>query len=399
MIKTNINPNLNAFQHNINFKKLAEDLKAKNIDNAEKKDIEAEHDPKLYDSIHKAHDEVLPSDLRTKFRVNVNQASSLPEYAVRGLKGDPDANFFEFLQLAKIPYYVGGPVLAWCFAAGGKAAKEVTRQKAVGVGLFYLAAIMAGKAVNIPVKMFRGVDLDQSYKKIVRLRTRTPDGLSPMRKEYHKVYESIDFTYLDLLRQGEDKAIQNHRIVNRTFDSIASKMGFSKSLNDSDSAVKPNIKKLIIMSRAWKYALTVPYAALAIGLSSQDSWKTLGNNLKGDFIRNSLVNKQGISPLKNILFRAKGAGLTLKGHLWNTFKSSAKDFWNGKGAAGIGKYFGKITMIGALAATLVANWTILKNSSLKGEDVLDAAKYPDAIKEKRHNLIHNAFDVIGKTRV
>ncbi|OGI21777.1 MAG: hypothetical protein A2287_08490 [Candidatus Melainabacteria bacterium RIFOXYA12_FULL_32_12] len=401
MIKTDRTNNLSPSQQNIYFKKLAADLKANKANQPEAVktcEMDVSLDSKIYDSINKAHDEILPTDIKTKTRVNITQALSLPEYAVRGLKGDPDANFFEFLQLAKIPYYVGGPILALCFAAGGDAAKAITRQKAVGVGLFYLAAMLASKAINVPVKMFTGVDLDQSYKKIVRLRTKSPDGLSPMRKEYHKVFESTDFTYFDLLRHGEDKAAHNHRIINKNFNDIAKKMGINHNLNDSDSTVKPNVKKLIIMSRAWKYALTIPYAALAIGLSMQDSWKNLGNQLKNDFVRNALTSKQGMSPLENTWFRIKGAGLTLKGQFWNTLKNSVKDFWNGTGAKGITKYYGKAAVISAITATLLANWSILRAGSLKDKKSVDVSKFPDAIQEKRKNLMKNAFDIVGKSR-
>ena len=117
-------------------------------------------------------DELLPNDRITKVKTGVKQASKLPKYAVEGLKGNEDANFFEFLQLGKIPYWVGGLVLVGCFAAGGKSSIPLAKQKAAGVLLYYLAAMAAKALINKPVKFFKGVDLNRKYDDHVSLQQR-----------------------------------------------------------------------------------------------------------------------------------------------------------------------------------------------------------------------------------
>ncbi|MCK7504617.1 MAG: hypothetical protein MZV70_11380 [Desulfobacterales bacterium] len=56
-------------------------------------------------------------------------------------------------------------------------------------------------------------------------------------------------------------------------------MGAKDDLNDSDSAVKPYSRQLIVMSRAFKYALIAPLAALAIGIGSHSRFEDYGAGL------------------------------------------------------------------------------------------------------------------------
>ena len=62
-----------------------------------------------------ADDKLLSTDALTSLKINAKQISQLPDYAYRGLKGDPDADFHEFIQLGKIPYVVGQPMLVAMF--------------------------------------------------------------------------------------------------------------------------------------------------------------------------------------------------------------------------------------------------------------------------------------------
>ena len=93
----------------------------------------------------------------------------------RGLAGAPSFTFFEFLQTAKFPFYVGGPILAALFYAGVKkdnmkaagAAQKVAKHMALGVGLYYVGAGLARYIINKTVKASRGFDLNQPYAKAV----------------------------------------------------------------------------------------------------------------------------------------------------------------------------------------------------------------------------------------
>ena len=68
MIKTDRTNNLSPSQQNIYFKKLAADLKANKANQPEAVktcEMDVSLDSKIYDSINKAHDEILPTDIKS----------------------------------------------------------------------------------------------------------------------------------------------------------------------------------------------------------------------------------------------------------------------------------------------------------------------------------------------
>ncbi len=341
-----------------------------------KKDKSGPLNPEYYDFIMAngkiikvdKHDEVLPESWNSQFKAGVKQASQLPQYAVNGLKGDKNANFFEFLQLGKIPYWVGGAVLAWCFAAGGEKSKFFTKQKAVGIGLYYVGAMAAKALIDGPVKFFKGVNLNRKYKDIVALATESKDGHSEKKTEYHGVYESIDFTRWDLLYNEDSKAAKDPNHVNSEYDKIALNMGLAKDLNDPDSTVKPYVKKLIVASRAWKSALIVPMAMLAAGLSTSDVWKNLGRNLDQDkgSVRNSI--KLATPKLSKLVTGIKGYAGIAKNHFVEPLKKSFADLWSG---AKMNKFMGRAAIIAPIASVILANLNIIRLSYLKEDKYID----------------------------
>ena len=66
----------------------------------------------------KEHDKVRKTDFITKTKIGIDTALNIPGYAYRGMKGDPDFNFYEYLKVSKIPYYIGGLGLAGVCLAG-----------------------------------------------------------------------------------------------------------------------------------------------------------------------------------------------------------------------------------------------------------------------------------------
>ena len=140
-------------------------------------------------------------------KISVNKALDIPlVHFPRGLGGAPDYTFFEFLQTAKFPYYVGGPILAALFYAGVKkdslkssvAAKAVAKRMATGVALYYAGAALAKSIVNTTTKLVRGVDLKHPYAKAISTST-NQTGVFKKDVEYHSAYESTEFTRTDLL--------------------------------------------------------------------------------------------------------------------------------------------------------------------------------------------------------
>lgn len=318
--------------------------------------------------VEKEDDEILPSGTLTNLEVGARQAINLPTYAYRGLKGDPDANFHEAMQLSKIPYYLGGPVLVWTFRVGEGHPLKITKQKGVGVLLYYLGIMAANESINLPVKLLRGVDLNQKYIDLVDIRPDDPAGTTKRKTEYHEVFENIDFTRWDLLYNKSIETAKNPELINENYDRIAKKMGLGENLTDSDSAVQPYIQKLIVMSKAWKYFLAVPFVGLAIGLSSQDVWKNWNFSDFKNGVSRAFGNKSGgTGILKGTAMTSKMLGNALKEAAYSPLKTSLIDFWAGKGVGGIGKYAGKFVILATILSVLAANITILRATQAKNK--------------------------------
>ncbi len=348
-IKYNFNPNLN---------KTKDELDIKNKDT------------------HAHHDQIMSSDILTKLKADMKNASSLPDYAKRGLKGDPDSNFFEYLSLGNIPYYIGGPVLTSMFLMGATdnnlQAKASAIKKAkhigVGVGLYYLASSLANKLIDVPVKIFRGIDLNHPYKDVVDCRAIDKKGYSPTKTEYHKVFESIDFTRWDLMhdeKYPKDFKPKDYNVINKEFNKLSKKFGINDDAKDSDSVLKPYIKKLIIASRAFKYALTIPLVTLGVGLAAQKPWGDLGKGLKSEIGR-------ALTPSSNLSLK-KRTDLSVnlfKKHLAKPMVDSFKSLW--KGHSPTSRFLGKATIISSIAAPILANLKILHLTNAKNDKIIDA---------------------------
>lgn len=309
------------------------------------------------------HDTIIKSTPWNKFKVDVEKTANIPlVHFPRGLGGAPDYTFFEFLQTAKFPFYVGGPVLAALFYAGvkydnfqsAKAAKNVAKHMALGVGLYYLGAMAAKSLINTTVKLSRGIDLEQPYRKIIPTST-NQTGAFKKDVEYHKVFESVDFTRWDLLyEKGE-----NTDEINKKYNKLARKYGLDdSSLNDSDSTLKPLIKKTIVMARAWQYALTALFVSMGIGMANQKAWET--DSLHGfkEHVTNGIFG-EGLETKT----RLKNAKQLVMDYALEPFAKSFKQFW--KGTNKLTSVIGKTSIITTGAATLLANYLIIAKTSAK----------------------------------
>lgn len=319
-------------------------------------------------------DELLPDTFSEKMRVKKEQLKQLPSYVSRGLQGDPDANFFEFLKITKIPYFIGGPVLALMFLAGKNgnnitarnATNAVTKRIALGVAMYYIAATAAKAVIDIPLKSFRNIDMNQKYKHMVDLRADTPLKLPDNKKvEYHNWLESKDFTNLGL-------AYNYHKPdstkINSQFDEIAKSFGVDSKtkLNDSDTVVGEKIKETIAMANAWKYILTAPFVMTGLGLASQKSFQKIGGS-KGNGILTAI---RGLNnKTKTLKTRFSELNVSLSENLKKPIVDSFKELWGAKGTkegvSKMSKILGRTAILSSLILPAVAMTTILAKTSLK----------------------------------
>lgn len=240
------------------------------------KNFQSKNEAKKKKSEEKHEDRLVDNTVKGRMKINWDKTTSIPlVHFPRGLGGAPDFTFYEFLQTAKFPYYVGGPILAALFYAGikkdnfqsAKAAKGVAKHIALGVGLYYAGAALAKSIVNTTTKLSRGINLNQPYIKAISTST-NQTGAFKKDTEYHKVTESADFTRTDLLY----KKGQTPEEINAEYARIGKRFGIKEDARDVDSTVKPLLKKTIIMARAWQYALTAFFVTLGIGMANQPAW-------------------------------------------------------------------------------------------------------------------------------
>ncbi|NLF83160.1 MAG: hypothetical protein GX568_04155 [Candidatus Gastranaerophilales bacterium] len=299
-------------------------------------------------------DKLVSNNPVVKFKESVKQTSKLPKYAVEGLKGDPNANFYEFNRLAAIPYWVGGGVLTLIFMAGGKEAKNFTKSKFAGIVAYYALAGLAKAAVDIPAKLFKGVDLNQKYIKTVHLKPDANNRNPKPKTELHNVLESKDFTRFDLLENQSRHVAANPALVNERYDRLARSMGYNKDLEDSDSTVRPYIRNVIATSRAWKSALIIPLAAVAASISATKTWGSAGQGFKKNWWT-------FVSDKTKISQKIMGLGRMTNTYLLKPIGASLKEVWKGSiDQKGFAKHVGKVGLIASGAAILLANINMLR---------------------------------------
>lgn len=291
----------------------------------------------LKDRMDHSHDHLLKGNIINKTKANLHKAGqAFTTYPAKGLKGDENASFYEFLAMGAIPFLLGSATMISVFnAASGKfspdSRKEATKigkKLGIGVVFYVLAKELAKKVIDTPVEASTGIDLGQPYKKFVH--ELPPNGYEKgkTRVEYHKAFESVDFPRWDLFH-AEGEKVGNR---NAWFDKTAKRNGFGE-LHASDQEMKPRIKELAIKAQTWKTILAYTFAATAVGIAAQTPWEELGIN-KGN-------KSQGLKKLIPNFF--------------DIAKRSVKEMWNGGAkkakAAGI---FGKTLLLGSAALAVIA---------------------------------------------
>lgn len=140
---------------------------------------------------------------------------ALPRQVVRGLRGDPQYTFSSFLNVAQLPYYLGGAFLVLSFRFG-RDKINVARQ-ALGVMLYYLGITAANKGIDALYRVRSGVDLDQRYEK--------PNG------DTDRVFGSINFSRKDLYKEKD-------------YEEPLRKLGIPKDIADPHQEVREQMQQI-----------------------------------------------------------------------------------------------------------------------------------------------------------
>lgn len=311
-----------------------------------------------------AKDTLLENNFQTRARINFDKLSNaLTLYPAKGLKGNRNANFYEFLTMGTVPYLVGSGMLMAVFNSANKYFAPFAKSKASALGkkmalgvLFYGVLKDVTKSfVTKPVKWLTGIDTEVPYAKV---NYELPDHINDTditSIEYHKVFESKDFPRWDLLYKSEAKG----EVRNEYFDGIAKKIGLGENLRDSDQETKPIIRKIAVKTDFAKTLSSYFWAATGVAYAFQAPWEDYLNKFTLKF------------------WKGKEFAHSLKVFKDSAIKS-AKDFINGpKHATGIDKHIGKIMLgVSALSSVIgVINSVSVKKQSASTNYVDKDRKY------------------------
>lgn len=221
-------------------------------------------------------DSLLKNNLSTQLRIEMDKLfKAFTVYPARGLTGSRNSNFYEFLTMGTVPYIIGSVMLMSIF--NSKAAYSISdkvgaaklgNKMALGVLFYGIFKALSKSLINIPVKMFTGIDTQVPYAKVNYL-LQEPGSKDLTSIEYHKVGESVDFTRWDQLYGNPEEG----EPLNFRYDKIAKKVGLGENLVDSDQEVKPIYKEVLVKSNLARTFSSYLWAAVGVALAFQDSWK------------------------------------------------------------------------------------------------------------------------------
>ena len=287
--------------------------------------------------------------------------SGFIDYPIKGLKGDVNSNFYEFLTMGIIPYVAGSAMFMFVFnalnlgkhlgAKDARAASNMGKKMALAVVMYGALKNLSKNLVTYPVKSMTGVDTELPYQnKVYNL----PKGAGEnaemdIRWQQRKVFDSKEFFRKDLLDR-------------KYYDKVARKLGLGEDLNDSISETTPIIQNIVATSNTAKTLSSYCWAAVGVGLAMQDSWLDFFDSISN---RAKYVSKDSESFITKFGGKIKNFGK----NSWDITKqfikstlNSFKELWIGNPArTGIRKHFGKgLIGIASLATVVLTANTVKK---------------------------------------
>lgn len=315
------------------------------------------------------HDTLLPNNFATRFRIGMDKfTNAITLYPSKGLNGNRNANFYEFLTMGQVPYLIGSGTLMAVFNVANKyfapfaelKAAPLGKKMALGVIFYGIAKELSKPLITKPVKWLTGVDTEVPYAKV---NYELPDDVYDTditSIEYHKVFESVEFPRWDLLY----KPASSKKPRNAYYDKVARKLGLGSNLKDSDQEVKPRIKEIVVKSKVAQNISSYLWAATGVALAFENGWLS--------FIDGTLSKK---SKLKNL------------GKIFNDFgwaaERSMKSFYRGIGKSGLSKHAGKALIFTSLGSSVLGVLNVMSSSQKPSK--LDSA---DIIEKDRKYVVN-----------
>ena len=280
--------------------------------------------------------------------------SAFIDYPAKGLRGDVNANFYEFLTMGIVPYVLGSAVFMAVFGLSNKTGKKLS----LGVLLCAALKALSKNLVTEPVKMFTGIDTEMPYQnKVYNLPKYAGEeaDLDP-RWQQRKVFDSKEFFRKDLLKKD-------------FFDKVALRLGMDENLNDSVTATTPIIQNVVATTNTAKSISSSCWAAVGVGLAVQDSWLGFFDAIKN---RKRFVGKDRKGAMGKLGGNLKNFGensLTLTKEFFKSFGQSWKQLWKGNPAnSGFRKYAGKSLILASILTTLGLTTNVISRAHKMAKD-------------------------------
>ncbi len=312
------------------------------------------------------HDMRLENNFIRRSRIALDQfTKAFTIYPARGITGNINSDFYEFLTMGTVPYVIGSLTLMSVFNGVRKAFKISENAKAAKLGnkmalgvLFYgLFNSLSKNLITYPVKWKTGVDTRLPYLKVYNELPEYKGDTDIRSYEYHRVGESVEFTRWDML-YGKPN---NKAELNEKFDKIAKRNGLGENLNDSDQSVKPMYKEILVKSTLAKSFASYMWAATGVVLAFQKPWD--------EFFRAATFN----------IFKPREFAHTIE-LFGRDFIKSAKQLYKGNPQAEslLQKYAGKALIGTTVAITILGLLNTLnitsKPTKIKENEVISKNK-------------------------
>ena len=299
---------------------------------------------------------ILPNTLETRVMQKFDKtASAITEYPVKGLRGDVNSDFYEFLAMGIIPYLIGSGMFMGLFnlvnkhllPESKKIASTKGKQMALGVILYGIGKILGNDLVTRPIAAATGVDIELPYRNVYYPLPTKPGEAADIYPQHQqrKVYDSREFFRKDLIAKDPDYGTAY-------YDKIARKLGMGDNLNDSVTETTPIIQSIVSTTKTAKSLASYAWAGVGVGLAMQSSW--------ADFF-DAVSNRAKYHPKNGTGFFSKVGekitnffknAWTLSGEFGKSFAKSCKTLWVGpKGKEGYMKHAGKGLILFAAALT------------------------------------------------
>ena len=315
---------------------------------------------------------ILPNTIGTRVNQKYDKTmSAIIEYPVKGLKGDVNSDFYEFLSMGMIPYLVGSAMFIRLFNLVNKHllphskffASNKGKKMGLGVVLYGLGKTLSPDLVTRPVNWATGVDIELPYRNVYYPLPTKPGAEAEIfpQHQQRKVYDSREFFRKDLLAKDPRYGVAY-------YDNIAKKIGLGENLNDSVTETTPIIQSIISTTKTAKILTSYAWAALGVGIALQSCWSDFFDAIskRAKYVKNpqDTLLKRAVAKMSNLTKNTVNIGASF----CKTFVKAFGSLWKGNpGTKGYMKHAGKAWTLITAALTIGSTANVIHRAKSMGK--------------------------------